>query len=111
MKHRFEFFEIYTTFRALVKMQHFIIIKCFRYDLGEEYSFNKFYVLFALDGTIHQISCINTPEKNGIAKRKHKHIVETTHSLLLHVSVPSVFWGEVVLIVVCLINTIISSHI
>jgi hypothetical protein len=111
MKHRFEFFEIYTTFRALVKMQHSIIIKCFRCDLGEEYSFNKFYELFALDGTIHQTSCTNTPDKNGIAKRKHKHIVETTHSLLLHVSVPSVFWGEVVLIVVCLINTIISSHI
>ena len=38
MKHHSEFFEIYTAFRALVKTQHYAIIKCFRCDLGEEYT-------------------------------------------------------------------------
>jgi hypothetical protein len=42
MKHRFEFFEIYTAFRALVKTQHYVVIKCFKCDLGGKYTSNKF---------------------------------------------------------------------
>ena len=38
------------------------------------------------------------------------HIVETAHSLLLSSSVPSEFWGEVVLTAINLINKITSSH-
>jgi hypothetical protein len=71
---------------------------------------NKFCQLLALDGTIHQTSCTDTPEQNGAAERKHRHIVETARSLLLFAFVPSEFWGEVVLTTVSLINTIISSH-
>ena len=81
MKHRSEFFEIYAAFRALIKTQHSAVIKCFRCDLGGEYT-NKFCQMLALDGTIHQTSCTDTPEQNGVAERKHRHIVETARSLL-----------------------------
>ena len=50
------------------------------------------------------------PEQNGVAERKHRHIVETARSLLLSAFVPSEFWGEAVLTAVSLINTIPSSH-
>ena len=110
MKHRFKFFEIYATFRAFINTQHSTVIKCFRYDLGGEYTSNKFCQLLALDGTIHQTSCTDTLEQNGIAERKHRHIVETTRSLLLSAFVPSEFWGQVVLTAVILINIITSSH-
>jgi hypothetical protein len=110
MKHRSEFFEIYAFFRALKKTQHSAMIKCFRCDLGEEYTSNKFCQMLALDGTIHQTSCTDTPKQNGLAERKHRHIVETVCSLLLSAFVPSEFWGEVVLTVVSLINIIPSSH-
>ena len=79
--------------------------------MGGEYTSNKFCELLALDGIIHQTSCTYTPEQNGVAKRKHRHIVETTHSLLLFASVPRVFFGEAILTAVSLINTIQSSHI
>jgi hypothetical protein len=110
MKHRSEFFEIYAAFRALIKTQHSVVIKCFRCDLGGEYTSNKFYQLLALDGTIHQTSCTDTPKQNGVAERKHRHIVETARSLLLSAFVPIEFWGETVLTAVSLINTIPSSH-
>jgi len=55
-------------------------------------------------------SCTDTPEQNGVVERKYKHIVETACSFLLSASVPSEFWGEVVLTVVSLINAISSSH-
>jgi hypothetical protein len=110
MKHRFEFFEIYVAFRALIKTQHFAMIKCFRCDLGEEYTSNKFCQLLALDGTINQTSCADTLEQNGVAERKHRHIVETARSLLLSAFVPSDFCGEAALTAVSLINTIPSSY-
>jgi len=66
--------------------------------------------LLALDGTIHQTSCTDTPEQNGVAERKYRHIIETAWSLLLSASIPSEFWGEAVLIAVSLINRITSSH-
>jgi len=110
MKHRFEFFEIYTAFRALVKTQYSAIIKCFRCDLSREYTCNKFCQMLALDEIIHQTSRIDTPKQNGDDERKHRHIVETVCSLLLFTFVPSEFWGEVVLINISLINTISSSH-
>ena len=80
-------------------------------DLGGEYISNKFCEFIALNGTIHQISCTDTPTQNRVAERKHRHNVETAHSLLLSASVPSEFWEEDILITVSLINTIISSHI
>ena len=106
MKHRSEFFDVYKAFRALVKTQHSAVIKCFRCDMGGEYTSNKFCELLALDGTIHQTSCTDTPEQNGVAERKHRHIVETARSLMLSSSVPSEFWGEAVLTAVRLIKTI-----
>ena len=78
-------------------------------DLDEEYISNKFYQLLALDGTIYQTSCTDTPEQNEVAERKHRHIIETARSLLLSASVPSEFWEEVVLTIVSLINTISYS--
>jgi len=86
------------------------VIKCFKCDLGGEYTFDKFFQLLALDETIHQTLCKDTPEQNGIAERKYKHIVETARSLLLSTFVPSEFWGEAVLTAVSLINAISSSH-
>ena len=91
MKQRSEFFAIYHMFRAFVKTQHNAVIKCFRCDLGGEYTSTKFSELLASDGTFHQTSCTDTPEQNGVAERKHRHILETARSLLLSASVPSEF--------------------
>jgi len=78
--------------------------------LGGEYTSNKFCQLLALDGTIHQTSCIDTPKQNGVAERKHRLIIETAHSLLLSAYVPSEFCEEALLTAISLINTIPSSH-
>ena len=106
MKYRSEFFKIHTGFRAHVKTQYSILIKCFRCDFGEEYTSNKFCELLALYKTIYRTSCTDTFEQNRVTKRKYRHIVETARSLLLSTSVPSEFWGEAILTIVSLINII-----
>ncbi|GJW15105.1 gag-pol polyprotein [Tanacetum coccineum] len=43
MKRMFNFLTILKEFRALVKTQHSTVIKCFRNDLGREYTSNEFF--------------------------------------------------------------------
>ena len=110
MKHRSDYLTIFNNFRTLVKTQHSSVIKYFRCDLGGEYTSNQFSHLLASDGTIHQTSCTDTPEQNGVAERKHRHLVETARSFLLSASDPSALWGEAILTAAHVINRIPTSH-
>lgn len=109
MKNHSDFFDIYCMFGAMVKTQQNVVIKCFRCNLGGEYTSNKFSELLDFDSTIHQTSCTDTPQHNGVAERKHHHIIESARSLLLSASVPSEFCGETVFTVLHIINRILSS--
>lgn len=42
-------------------------------------------------GITHRISCPHTPAQNGMAERKHRHLVETALSLLKHSLLPHSF--------------------
>ena len=110
MKRRSEFTGIYTAFQAYVKTQHSTVVKCFRSDLGGEYTSGDLSDIFVCDGTVHQSSCTDTPQQNGVAERKHRHIVETARSMLLSGGVPSDFWGEAVITSAYLINRIPTAH-
>lgn len=78
------FFDIYHMFHTMVKTQHNVVIKCFRCDLADEYTSNKFSKLLAYDYTIHQTSCTDTPQQNGVDEIKNCHIVNIVCSLLLY---------------------------
>nr|CAN78392.1 hypothetical protein VITISV_034679 [Vitis vinifera] len=60
-------------------------------------------------GIIHQSSCAHTPQQNGVAEHKNRHIVETARTLLLHSHVPFHFWGDAILTACYLINHMPSS--
>ena len=59
-------------------------------------------------GIVHQSSCAYTPQHNGVAERKNRHLVETAYTLLLHHKVPQLFWGDAILVAWYLINRIPS---
>ena len=60
--------------------------------------------------TIRQTLCIDTPQQNGVAERKHRHLVETARSFLLSAEVPSIFWAEAIHTAAYVINRIPTSH-
>jgi len=40
-------------------------------------------------GILHQITCPYSPQQNGVAEGKNRHILEVTKSLLIDGNVPS----------------------
>ena len=55
-------------------------------------------------GIIHESSCVNTPQQNGLAERKIGHIMASARSLLFQGNYPNSYWGEAVATAVHLIN-------
>lgn len=58
---------------------------------------------------MHQSSCNDTPQQNGVAERKNKHLIEVAGSLIFKTKVPKYLWGEVILIATYLINQMPSK--
>src|SRR3954462_1168059 len=55
-------------------------------------------------GTIHQTSCPHTSSQNGVAERKHRHILDVARTLMFASKTPSYLWSDAVLTAVYLIN-------
>lgn len=60
-------------------------------------------------GFLSQHSYPYTPQQNGIAERKNRHLLDVTHSLLLVASVPSKIWVEALSTAVFRINRLPSQ--
>jgi len=59
-----------------------------RSDNGVEFAMKTF---FASKGMVHQTNCIEIPQQNGIAARKHQHILNITRALLFQANLPHIF--------------------
>ena len=59
---------------------------------------------------IHQLTCLDTSQQNGRAKRKFRHIFDIVRALILSAKVPAPFWGKVAFHAVHAINRI-PSHV
>jgi hypothetical protein len=57
-------------------------------------------------GIHRQLIAIETPQQNGIAERKNRHLLETTRTLLFASNLPTYLWEEVVRIANYLSNRV-----
>jgi len=96
-------------FITMVQNQFQTNIKVFRGDNGKEYFNTILDDFFLQNGILHQCSCPNTPQQNGVAERKNRHLLEVARALLFSSKVPNYLWGEAVLTAAYLINRMSSK--
>ena len=77
LKQKSNVFSVFVHFKSLVENQFNTKIKTLRSDGGAEFVNHKFKAFCLDNGISHQLSCPYTPQQNGMAKRKHRYIVET----------------------------------
>ena len=49
---------------------------------------------------------VKTPQQNGVAERKHRHLLDTARAIRFQASFPKNFWGECVLFATHIINVL-----
>jgi len=108
MENHSELFSIFQIFYNKIKNHFGISIRILRNDYGREYLSHSFKNFMVFHGILHQTSCAYTPQQNGVAEHKNRHLVETTHTILIHGDVPQHFWGDVILSACYLINRMAS---
>lgn len=104
LKKKSRFLDCFLRFQRLVENQLDRKIKIFQCDGGGEFSSNVFLTHLHTCGIELHVSCPGTPEQNGIAERKHRHIVETGLTMMFHANIPLPLWVETFLTAVYLIN-------
>ena len=98
--------EAFMNFQAYVSNQYNATVKVLRSDNGGEYISNAFKSHLAKHGIVHQTSCPYTPQQNGVAERKNRHLMEVARSMMFHANVPKRFWGDAVQTACYLINRV-----
>jgi hypothetical protein len=92
----------------MVKNQFGVNIKRFRSDNARDYFNQVLTPYFQKEGIVHESSCVNTPQQNGVAERKNGHLLESTRAFMFQKNVPKSFWREAVLTAAHLINRLPS---
>ena len=109
MKTRAELFSIFQKFHVKIRTQFNTSIRILRSDKAKEYFSTSFSSFMSSHEILRQPSCSYTPQHNGMAERKNRHLVETTRTILLHHKVLQRFWGDAILAACYLINRMPSS--
>ena len=91
MKSRTELFSVVQKFFVKICNQFHTSIRILRSDNALECLSAHFSDFLSSHGILHQSSCAYTPQQNGVAERKNRHLVETARTLLLHHTIPQRF--------------------
>ena len=91
MHHHSQLLSLYRSFAAMVCTQFSVSIKTFRSDSGDKYTSQAFRAFLSSEGAMPKLSCSRAHPQNGVAERKHRHILEMARALLLGVSIPPHF--------------------
>ena len=88
LQHKSEVFPMFVKFKSMAETQFSSKLKTLRSDGGGEYVSKEFESYLSVCGILHQLSYPYTPQQNGLVEQKHRHIIETTITLLSKASLP-----------------------
>ena len=108
LKDRSRVYEVLKNFMVEIKNQFDITPKILRTDNALEFIQHQITSYCASLGILHQTSYPYTSQQNGIAERKHRHILDVTRTLMVYMYVPKSLWSAV-LTATYLINRLPST--
>jgi hypothetical protein len=88
----------------LAEKQFSTAIKQLQSDNGGEYTSNQFKEFLSQNGILHRLTCPHTSQQNGVAERKHRHVVELGLTLLAQSGLSPKYWVDSFLTAIYLIN-------
>ena len=106
LKQKYDVSIALPNFHSMVQNQFGVQIKSFRLDNARDYFNQILSPYFQSQGILHDSSCVNTPQQNGVAERKNGHLLNTTLALLFQGNASKSYLGEVVLTATYMINKI-----
>jgi hypothetical protein len=104
LKHKSDTFKVFTQFQAMINTQFSLPIKILCTDCGGEFTSTDFNQFCANNGILHQLSCPHTPQQNGVAERKHRHLIQCALALLSESKLPISYWSYAVSTATHLVN-------
>ena len=93
MKQKSEVFGHFKRFKAAVEKETGKQVKTLRSDGGGEYFSSEFSDFLQKSGICRQFLCRYTPQQNGVAERKNRHIAEVARALMSEKSMPHHYWA------------------
>ena len=75
-KEKSETFSKFKEFKSAAEAETGEHIQSLRTDNGGEYTSDEFFKFLQSHRISHQFTCANTPQQNGIAERKNRHLTE-----------------------------------
>ncbi|KAJ3697958.1 hypothetical protein LUZ61_001663 [Rhynchospora tenuis] len=106
MKSKSEVPHIFSKFKFQVENLLQSSIKVLRTDGGTEFK----PIATQHPQLVHQTTCPHTPQQNGVAERKHRHLVELVLANMAHAQIPAEYWDELLSSVNFLINRLPTSN-
>lgn len=104
MKEKSETSRIFQSFYNLILTQFHSKIQVLKTDNARDY-FNTHLGHYLVEkGIVHTSSCVDTPQQNGVAERKNRHLLEVSRAIMFTNNVPKYLWGEALLTATYLIN-------
>ena len=94
MKEKSETFTKFQEFKNEAEAEVGKRILCLRTDNGGEYMSTGFTDFLQKSRIRHQFTCAGTPQQNGVAERKNRHLAEICRSMLHAKNVAGQFWAE-----------------
>ncbi|CAN1753617.1 Retrovirus-related Pol polyprotein from transposon TNT 1-94 [Linum perenne] len=108
MKTKSETATVFKTFYQMIHTQFNTPIKVLHTDNAKDYFNHEINTFLTTHGIIHSSSCVETPQQNGIAERKNRHLLEVARALLFSSQVPKYLWGDAIRTATYLINRLPS---
>ncbi|TXG46646.1 hypothetical protein EZV62_027855 [Acer yangbiense] len=108
LRFKSEAFNVFVQFHKMVELQFNTKLQCLQTDMGKE--FLPILTYLKSLGVNYRLSCPYSHKQNGVAERKHRHLVETGLTLLAHAKMPLKFWVEAFQTAAILINNLPSPQ-